>query len=245
MISVIICSINEVKFQAVSAMYARLLANDTHEIIRISDARSLAEGYNRGIKASRGQTLILSHDDIEILSPDFSQVLASRLSSYDLIGVAGTTLLNQPTWIAAGLPHIFGQVAHPRPDGYCIDMYSAACRVVGNIQAMDGLFLAMRRGLAEKIAFDEVNFDGFHLYDIDFTYRAFLAGFRLAVCSDILLFHASAGSFDNVWMRYGERFMRIHGHRLPRPRPGIESHWAFVVVRDRTSMIQAMTWPSW
>jgi hypothetical protein len=36
------------------------------EIIGIHDARSLADGYNRGIAQSRGEHIILSHDDIEI-----------------------------------------------------------------------------------------------------------------------------------------------------------------------------------
>jgi hypothetical protein len=49
MISVIICSIEQSKYAAVSSMYEQMLAGDEHELIPISDAKSLAEGYNRGI----------------------------------------------------------------------------------------------------------------------------------------------------------------------------------------------------
>ena len=48
MISVIICSIDERKYAAASTNYRRLLAPDD-EIIRIPDARSMCEGYTRGL----------------------------------------------------------------------------------------------------------------------------------------------------------------------------------------------------
>jgi hypothetical protein len=38
-----------------------------HEIIALTDARSLAEAYNRGIIARAGGSSVL-HDDVEILT---------------------------------------------------------------------------------------------------------------------------------------------------------------------------------
>ena len=37
----------------------------------------------------------------------------------------------------------------------------------------------------------QVTFDGFHHYDLDFSYSAYRAGFRLAVVNDICIYHAS------------------------------------------------------
>src|SRR5882724_172154 len=111
MISVIICSIHNDRFAAVAKNYSDLLKHEPHEIIRISDARSLCEGYNRGIAASRGDILIFSHDDIEILTADFASRLKEHLANFDLIGVAGTSRLLRGGWQDAGPPYIFGQVA--------------------------------------------------------------------------------------------------------------------------------------
>jgi GT2 family glycosyltransferase len=74
------------------------------------------------------------------------------------------------------------------------------------MQALDGLLLATRRGVAQRVGFDAATFDGFHFYDLDFTYRAHLLGLRLAVTTDVIAVHASTGNFGEAWQRYVERF---------------------------------------
>jgi GT2 family glycosyltransferase len=215
MTSIVICSIDDAKFAAAEMMYSRLFADEGHELIRIADARSLAEGYNRALRQARGQRIIFSHDDIEVISPDLPAVVASRLDQYDLIGVAGTSRLVHPQWLMAGPPDIFGQVAHAEADGTIyVNEYGAARRVVGGIQALDGVFMAARTEVARRVGFDEATFDGFHLYDIDFSFRAHLAGFRLAVCCDICVIHRSVGVYDATWERFADRFARKHAGRL-------------------------------
>jgi hypothetical protein len=80
--------------------------------------------------------------------------------------------------------------------------------VSANIQALDGVFIAMRRQVWESLRFDAESFDGFHLYDIDFSYRAHLAGFRLAIPLDLLLIHFSTGRYDRTWQRHNRTFMQ-------------------------------------
>ena len=173
MTSIIICSIDDGRFHAVSQMYTRLYHGQSCEIIRVADARSLAEGYNRGFAMSSGDNIIFSHDDIEILSPNLAAIVASRLAQFDLIGVAGATRLVHADFGMAGPPDTFGQVAFPQPNGsFRILVLSHARRVVGNIKVMDGLFLAARRDVIHRLGFDQALFDGFHLYDADFTFRA-------------------------------------------------------------------------
>ena len=47
------------------------------------------------------------------------------------------------------------------------------------------------------------------------------AGARLAVPSDILLFHASQGRYTDAWRRYARRFVEAAGlDPLAPPRPG-------------------------
>ena len=117
MISVIICSADRTKLEGAISHYSSLFVHESHEIISIQDATGLAEGYNRGIRASKGETLIFSHDDVRFLSPDFHRLLLGHLDSSDLLGVAGTTKVVSGRWTDAGLPHLYGQVATANPAG--------------------------------------------------------------------------------------------------------------------------------
>ena len=216
-VSVVICSIDAAKFARVSDNYRALYGAREVEIIGIHDARSLAEGYNRGIARARGEHLVLSHDDIEILTPDFADRLDRHLAQFDLIGVAGTTRLVTGKWESARDPYALVVICAPVPDsvGYVTVLRGGGPLVVPGIQALDGVFMAMRRDVAVAVPFDEALFDHFHLYDLDFSFRAYRAGFALAVCRDIVMIHQSIGKFDAVWADYRRRFETKHRTHLP------------------------------
>ena len=219
-VSVVICSIDAGKFERVCANYRQLYAGASLQIIGIHDARSLAEGYARGIAQATGELLILSHDDIEILTPDFAARVALHLGAHDLIGIAGTTRVVEGRWAGAGDPYVYTLISSPFPDaaGFGTMLLGGGPLVVPGIQALDGVFMAMRREIATHITFDAETFDHFHLYDLDFSLRAHRAGFRLAVCRDLVLIHASTGRYDPAWEEYKRRFETKHRAHLP-------AHW--------------------
>ncbi len=214
MISVIICSANPEKASAITTHFASRLDTEPHEILVIDNPPSLSQGYNEGIARSRGEVLIFAHDDIEILTRHLGQRLARHLERFDLVGVAGTTRLCAGYLMTSGPPYIFGQVAHPQPPGFGVSIFSAAVKQVEGIQAVDGLFFACRRRVVDVVRFDEQRFDGFHLYDIDFTFAAYLAGFQLGVGNDLPIVHASIGRFDARWRYYATLFEGKYQGRL-------------------------------
>lgn len=214
MISVVVCSVDDAKFAAVSESYAAGMGEEPYEIVRIRDARSLCEGYNRGLAAARGDIVVFSHDDIDILSSNLGATLRRHARFWDVLGVAGTTRMSAMFWAASGIRHARGVVSHRDPDGYTVEFFGAPGEVNGGIQGMDGVFIAARREVAERIGFDEETFDGWHGYDADFTFRCHLAGFRLAVCLDIRIVHFSRGTCDDAFRHYGELFVRKHAHHL-------------------------------
>lgn len=211
--SFVICSIDEAHFARVRASIGAAMAGERWELIRIPDARSLAEGYNRGLAQSRGQFIIFCHDDIEFLQTDVGARLQAHFAVHEVLGVAGTTCLKDSHWISAGTPSIHGQVLQPAGrdgdgSGYVLNVF---CQHGGGVpatpvQAVDGLFIAARRDVAEALRFDEAVFDGFHLYDLDFSYRAFLQGFRVGICHDLLIYHQSHGDKGEAWRRQALRF---------------------------------------
>jgi len=217
--SIVICSIDAAKYERVTAMYRALLADVPHELIGIHDARSLCEGYNRGIRCSKGDVIVFSHDDVEILEPAFAQRLARHMAAHDLVGVCGTAMLTDGHWHTAGWPHLRGLVAHHYPDTerYRVMVMDGGTDASVDVQGLDGLFFAARRSLAERLPFDEETFDGFHLYDLDYSFSAFLEGFDVAVCRDIPIIHytyAQSAGYLEAHAKYLARFRRKYAGRL-------------------------------
>ena len=211
LISIIVCSIDPLKFANVTANYAARLAGVNYEIVAIHDAISLTEAYNRGVKRARGEVIVFSHDDIEHLRVDFARELLGSIESADLVGAAGTSRCVDAYWAAAGHPNLHGSCAYPASGGTVnLVIYGIDASMTQGIQALDGMFFAARREVFERVTFDEKNFDGFHVYDVDFSFCAYKAGFRVAVNNNFLVLHKSGGQFGDAWLHYRERFLRKH-----------------------------------
>jgi tetratricopeptide (TPR) repeat protein len=219
--SIIFCSIDEGKCRRTRSLYERLFEGYHVELIAIRDASSLAEAYNRGIAQSSGEIVVLSHDDIEILAPNFAVCLLSHLKHFDVVGVMGATQMTGPSWNWSRHPYLRGWITHRdssanewRP------LIVHPARVSGEIVVLDGVFIAARRHVFTKVKFDDELFDGFHLYDTDWSYRAAVEGYRLATAGDLMVVHASRGNYDDVWRKYAQRFCVKHlGDELLAPPP--------------------------
>jgi len=208
-VSVIVCSIDSVRLRAMQDNFRAHLEGREHEFVVIDDARSLAEGYTRGLRSARHDLVVFSHDDVEVVSSQPFQEIVHALGSCDIVGLAGSRLANGPAVMWAGHPHIHGWVSYPDPQpgpGFLAAPFSLESGVLAGMQCLDGLFFAARRAAVLRIGFDAETFDGFHFYDFDFSLRAHFAGLRLAVTTDVLAIHASEGSFDDSWKRYAARF---------------------------------------
>jgi hypothetical protein len=204
------CSNDDAQFAAMAAGYDRALADWPHEIVRIADAASMAEGYARGLARAGGDVVVFTHDDVEILAPDFGDRIARHLRECDLLGIAGATRATAPAWAFAGWPHLHGLVIYPDGPGYRVTVHSRTAPLARGIRVMDGVFLAMPREVAASIGWDAETCDGFHGYDVDFTLRAAQGGLRLAVASDLGIVHRSYGSFDESWEATARKLAAKH-----------------------------------
>jgi hypothetical protein len=206
--SSIICSHRPDRASAAHAHFEQLFSGRAFEIIMIADAVSLCEGYSRGFARSVGRFIVFSHDDIELVTASMPEQLAAYLEAFDVIGVAGTTLLINGAWISAGDPHAFASFAYPDAEEgrVLVKVCGRGGMVIAPVQALDGCFKAATRSAVKQIGFDASTFDGFHLYNLDFSYRAHLRGLNVALCRDLLPIHASTGKADQHWRKYRERF---------------------------------------
>ncbi len=234
--SIIICSIDACKFAQVSQCYEHLLAGTVFEIIGIHDATSLSEGYNRGIKRARGNILVFSHDDILILDQAFAAKVELRIASgFQLLGFAGTTQLSDGYWWAAGPKHMRGVVAHAISNRrqIALNVYGVTdSEVEEDIQALDGLCFVASRESVDALAFDTETFDGFHLYDLDFSFSAHLLGLRIGVMTDVAIIHMSPGVMGQDWQRYRQRFVTKHASSL-----GLDANTPLAPLRTMKSRV--------
>ena len=221
--SLVVCSIDRPRLDECVARYRAAFADEAFDLIVIDDAKSLAEGYNRGIARARGANIVFTHDDAFPISGAFADRLAAHLEQVDVVGIAGATAALSGFWGYAGQPHTHGHVVASAPKGSHVDLlvWGAAGRRVDGIKLLDGCMIAARRDVAVAIGFDAQRFDGFHLYDADFSLRASAAGCTVSVASDITVYHRSIGDFNDDWHRYHRIFLAAHAARLDRvaPRP--------------------------
>lgn len=237
--SVITCSVDDAKFANMEACYKQALAGEDFEIIRITDATSLCEGYIRGYYQSAGETIIFSHDDAAPMGLCASKI-RSHLRRVDIVGGCGTNKLLGPVWLSAGPPYTFGQVlnrgaipvldannqpvqsAEGQPQlqpGFILSVFGVPSALVEGIQAFDGFWFAARRSALgkDRAWFDPQTFDGFHLYDLDFSFSAYRRGLRLGIGCDLNLCHASTGGYnDPKWKPFAQRFADKWGAKLPK-----------------------------
>jgi hypothetical protein len=247
--SVIVCSVNDDKFKCMSAAYAVALSGEPYEVIRITDAKGLAEGYLRGLQQSVGKYIIFSHDDAAPIRP-IGAKLRRHLSRVDIVGGAGSDRLDGPAWFTAGPPHTFGQVLNQvgvnTPQGvqiqYLLSVYGVPNRLVENIQVIDGFWMACNRSILapDRAWFDTDTCPGFHGYDIDFSFSAFKRGVRIGVASDLSLCHASTGGYGDVhWKFHADKLTAKHGESWSQHKP---LTWQFtsVVGTDQALMLEVM-----
>ena len=216
--SIVICSIDETKLERVVARFRNLFAGVDHEIVSIRNARSLAESYNWAVRHSSSDIIVLSHDDVDILAPNFAQRLLRHLRRFDAVGIVGGVRMTGPAPLWSGHPYLRGWVTHrlPGDPAWRADVLDPRA-VAGDVVVLDGVFLAAHRAVFTAVPFDAQAFDGFHLYDADWSYRASQKGFRLGTAGDLLLVHESRGRYDERWQRYADRFCAKHalGQVLP------------------------------
>ena len=195
-LSIIVNSCDDERYQLFERRFLEKLSFLNAEVIRISDAISMAEGYNRGAERANGAWLFFCHDDIAILDNEIADILSYAMKNSDVFGPCGTCKLVSGNWYDAGQPYICGAVVAPdnnRNNAYQLELFGKSRKkLCHNAQALDGLFIACKRHVFDAIrGFDEEHLRGFHTYDIDFTFRAYLAGFNCVVANNLLLLHDS------------------------------------------------------
>jgi hypothetical protein len=246
MLSVVMCSRDDQRFAAAEATWAKAMNGAAYEIVRVPDARSMCEGYNRGYLQAKGERIVFCHDDAFFLSSGLAEKLVAHFDHLDVFGVVGSTTLAGPAFHLAGPPHNYGQLAiDTPPHGLRVTILNAPARRVAGMQALDGVLIAATRRAVERLDGWDEAIPGFHCYDVDFAFRAHLARLRVGVACDLDLLHTSAGRYDTPeWAASAEVFIRTHGPHVRRFTP---FRWTDtnVFTDDLAHAVRLMQPPHW
>jgi GT2 family glycosyltransferase len=241
--SVVVCSADRARQLECIEGYNRAFAGEALQLLPIENPASLAAGYNRGLDSADGEFVIFTHDDAWPISAGVADRLAAHLADCDVVGIAGATLAMNGFWGFCGQPHTHGHVVTPAQGSTWVDalIWGAETLRMPGVKLLDGCFIAARRRAAAELRFDAATFDGFHLYDADFSLRANAAGLAVAVVADVTVFHRSVGDFGAEWQRYNERFLARHQPLLDRatPRPGRYARIGFQNLANASQGINA------
>jgi GT2 family glycosyltransferase len=183
-------------------------------IFKQNNTDSLQKVYNKAIDFAiqeNVQNLILVHDDV-ILENLTDERLEKLFKKYDIFGCAGTTEVNlspPALWHLMGggfgSKNLHGAVAHGNEKEKNMTPFgSYPHRVV----IIDGVFMAIKRQVFQKIKFDESCPSKWHFYDLDYSMQCHKAGFKVGV-GDIIVTHNSPGltSFTEEFNKGQEWFL--------------------------------------
>lgn len=189
---------------------------------------SLTEAYNIGWKKlddlGRGKDVIVfCHNDISIKTKNWGKILVGLFNNtdYDIIGVAGTTELNDHGywWLTKDgkmftqNTKMYGRVWHKKGFGQEESVYSTKISGVQEVVVVDGLFFAVNGESIIK-RFDE-NYKNFHFYDISFCFENYLEGCNIGVIDRITLVHQSVGHTNQAWEENRQQFINQFKEELP------------------------------
>lgn len=177
----IICIKNQDKYKQALEYIKNLNIPEEYEVecMSITDAPSIAAGYNLGIKCCKARYRIYVHEDVYIVNKDFLYDLISLFkadSKLGLVGIIGAKKLPlDGIWWNGN--NLYGKVNH-NINGFMEEMsVNEPKDVYESVQAIDGLIMATQY----DIPWREDIFTGWHFYDISQCLEFIKKGFNIGI----------------------------------------------------------------
>lgn len=179
------------------------------KLIRTGVNLGFGKACNLGAREGSGEFLMFLNPDAAIYADTLSKVLAYMQDPGNAkVGICGVQLLDETGHVSrscARFPSPLGFVLHalgadrvvPRLGHFMAEWDHKQTRRVDQVI---GAFFLVRRGLFEALGgFDERFFVYFE--EVDFSYRAYQAGWHSVYLADVQAFHAGGGTSNQVKAR--------------------------------------------
>jgi len=196
--------------------HLKLPAGMTAEFIDVRGAKSMAAGYNEGMRRTCAKYKVYLHQDTLIvnknLASDLLKIFADE--SIGAVGVIGCVNLPKTGVWWDGL-RTFGRVLHACEPESVVDSHCA--EPIGDyqvVESVDGLFIATQYDLNWR----EDLFDGWHLYDTSLCKEMQRAGYKVVVpnqSQDFWCMHCPKEKpLSADYHKYQKIFLREYGDEL-------------------------------
>lgn len=174
---------------------------DVQVIEKINNGeKSLSKVYNEILDESINDIVVLCHDDIYFDTKKWGEKLLKHFKNteYGILGVAGSTYLPKSGMWWENTSKMVGIVNHEHngkkwESKYSQDLSSEIKKTV----ITDGLFISLSKSKI-KVRFDET-VDGFHFYDVNFSFQNYLENVLVGVMFNIRITHKSIGQTNQQW----------------------------------------------
>lgn len=172
------------------------------EVIEIiNNGESLTKSYNRGLKQAKNKIVVFCHDDITIETKQWGKKLIKQFEQNEhvgIIGVAGSKFMNTTGRWWDDRKSMYGRVKHTHEGKSWLSAYSPdQGNNLESVLNVDGVWFAVHKDRIQT-NFDET-VEGFHFYDVDFSFRNHLVGVGVAVTTKIRINHLSIGQTNDEW----------------------------------------------
>jgi hypothetical protein len=202
---------------------------------------SLTQVYNKILDEAENDIVVFCHDDLNFETTGWMYKLKSHFDKnpeYGIIGLAGTKYLppSGKWWELQSA--MYGIVNHKLEKRQWESRYS---KDIGNklepTIIVDGLFFAInKKNIVER--FDE-SVQGFHFYDVDFSFRNYLKNVKIGICTDIRVTHLSIGQTNEQWESNREIFAEKFSEKLPIDITEPEKHVkTFIFIHDQDLLLE-------
>lgn len=239
MISIVICSINNNYLARVSESIALTIGVEYELLVwnNIHENKGLCFVYNTMAKQARFEIICFLHEDIIFETKDWGRKLLSSFADDNelgVIGVAGSKCKARSFsgWFT-GIPGSdYANIIHQDDkEERRIYLNPENLPKSGKVVCIDGVFIATRKNVWDRVLFDEKNVTGFHLYDLDFSLRASQIT-SVAVTFEILVRHITkGGDFGNNWVKESIKYHVKNCGTLPVMVAGFEPRNVEIRVR--------------
>lgn len=144
--------------------------------------KSAAQALNEGAERTYGKYILFVHQDVRLESPSWLEEAEKMLDSLSDVGAAGVSgSMEQGKTVTS--------VMHGKPPRLAGEIYPEK---PVRVQTLDECLLIVPRTVFDKLKFDEVVCDGWHLYAVDYSLSVTRQGLDNYVIP-LRSYHASRG----------------------------------------------------
>jgi len=217
MISVIYCTRVTNKAHTEHLRRSSGMAKNIEIIEVINNGESLTVAYNRALKQTSHDIVVFCHDDLTIETKSWGHKLIKQFNrnpEFGIIGVAGSKHLPITGRWWDDKKKMYGRVKHTNDGKSWLSAYSPdQGHRLEEVVNVDGVFFAIHRDRI-KTYFDE-SVEGFHFYDVDFSFNNHMAGCKVGVTTIIRINHQSIGVTNDEWEDNRKIFAEKYKDKLP------------------------------